>query len=176
MGSINNENYPPSWKIFLLGLFHILWAILCGMLIYQNWPANGAFDKMDEKNILYLVMLAGAAGSFIHSAGSFISFVGDKKLGATWFWWYILRPLIGMGVALVFFIVFRAGLLSGTNADINPYGLIALSTLAGMFSDRATLKLKELFETLFKPDDERKDKLTNIDSTDKDFEDPNSKG
>jgi hypothetical protein len=145
-------------------------------LIYRNWPSDGAFDKVDEKNILYLVMLAGAAGSFIHSAGSFISFVGDKKLGITWFWWYILRPLIGMGVALVFFIVFRAGLLAGTNADINPYGLLALSTLAGMFSDRATLKLKELFETLFKPDDQRKNKLDKNGSSDENFEKADSKG
>ena len=99
--TITNE-YPSRWKIFLLGLYHILWAVLCGILIYRNWPDKGAIEELGEKTIIYLVMLAGAAGSFIHSAGSFISFVGDKKLSITWFWWYILRPLIGMSVALVF--------------------------------------------------------------------------
>jgi hypothetical protein len=176
MEDLNNGNYPSRWKILLLGLFHILWAVLCGILIYRLWPNDGKLESIGEKNILYMVMLAGAAGSFIHSAGSFISFVGDKKLSITWFWWYILRPLIGMGVALVFFIVFRAGLMAGTNADINPYGLLALSALAGMFSDRATLKLQELFETLFKPDDKRKGRLAEDGSSDPNFDNPDSKG
>src|SRR5665648_29559 len=137
MEDISTYDYPPGWKIFLLGLYHIIWAVICGILIYKIWPDSGDIGEIGEKNVINLVMLAGAAGSFIHSAGSFISFVGDKKLSRTWFWWYILRPLVGMGVALVFFIILRAGLLTGTNAGVNPYGLIALSALAGMFSDGA---------------------------------------
>ena len=113
MADLSTNQYPSTWKIFLLGLFHILWALICGILIYKIWPITGRLEELGEKNTIYLVMLAGSAGSFIHSAGSFISFVGDKKLSITWFWWYILRPLIGMGVALIFFIVLRAGLLAG---------------------------------------------------------------
>ena len=51
-------------------------------------------------------------------------------------------------------------MLTNTNAaDLNVYGILTMSALAGLFSDRATLKLKEVFETLFKPKDERSDKL-----------------
>ena len=172
-----NNNYPSRWKVTQLGIFHILWALACGMMIYHKWPAADQMAKMADKDTILMVLLAGAAGSFIHSAGSFINFVGEKKLSITWMWWYVLRPFKGMGVALVFFIVFRAGLMAGTNAEVNPYGLISLSALAGMFSDRATIKLQEIFETLFKPNDQRKDKLIeDKGSSDKDFENPDARG
>ena len=146
-------------------------------MIYNKWPSADQMARMADKDTILMVLLAGAAGSFIHSAGSFINFVGEKKLSITWMWWYVLRPFIGMGVALVFFIVFRAGLMAGTNAEVNPYGLISLSALAGMFSDRATIKLQEIFEALFKPNDQRKDKLIeDNESPDKDFENPDARG
>jgi hypothetical protein len=176
MGDTENKDFPSRWKIFLLGFFHILWAIVCGVLIYLNWPTNNTGTPMNDQDTILLVVLAGAAGSFIHSAGSFINFVGEKKLSENWIWWYVLRPLVGMGVALVFFIVFKAGLLAGSNTEINPYGLIALSALAGMFSDRATLKLQEIFETLFRPNDQRKGKLSNGENPDSDFENPSARG
>jgi hypothetical protein len=146
------------------------------ILIYRNWPGKVEIENIDVKNLIYLVMLSGAAGSFVHSAGSFINFVGNQSLKVTWFWWYILRPFLGMAVAMVFFIIFRAGLLTGTNAGENPYGILALCTLAGMFSDMATLKLKEIFESLFRPKDDRKDKLINNEVEGKDFENPDSIG
>jgi hypothetical protein len=176
MEDISIELQPARWKVLLLGLFHVIWAVICGILIYQNWPDKVDLEKIDIKNYIYLVLLAGATGSFIHSAGSFISFVGAEKLKVTWFWWYILRPFLGMAVAMVFFIIFRAGLLANTKVDENPYGFLALCTLAGMFSDRATLKLAEIFEGFFSPKDERKDKLTDNGPNDKDFENPDSKG
>ena len=43
------------------------------------------------------------------------------------------------------------------------YGILSLSALAGLFTDSATLKLKEVFEVIFKPKDERQDKLTEPD-------------
>jgi len=176
MEDISIEVQPAKWKVLLLGLFHIIWAVICGFLIYQNWPEKVEIKEIDIKNFIFLVMLAGAAGSFIHSAGSFINFVGNKQLKVTWFWWYILRPFIGMVIAMLFFIIFRAGLLTGTKVDENPYGFLALCALAGMFSDMATLKLKEIFEGLFGPKDNRKDKLTDNGTNDKDFENPDSKG
>lgn len=50
----------------------------------------------------------------------------------------------------------------GTAGDVNPYGLIALGLLGGWFSKTTTDKLQEVFETLFKTDQdaERSDKLT----------------
>ncbi len=45
-------------------------------------------------------------------------------------------------------------------SSVNLYGILALSALAGLFTDNATLKLKEVFDVVFNPKDERGDKLT----------------
>ena len=53
---------------------------------------------------------------------------------------------------------------TGTNAkasELNPFGLVGVAALAGMFSNAATMKLGEVFDTLFKTKaaEESKDKL-----------------
>ncbi|MGB2695449.1 MAG: IPT/TIG domain-containing protein [Dehalococcoidia bacterium] len=65
-----------------------------------------------------------------------------------------------MGVVLYF--VFRAGLLTANAAatDTNPFGVLAIAALSGMFSKQATDKLDEVFKTLFRTEsDPRGDKL-----------------
>jgi hypothetical protein len=39
---------------------------------------------------------------------------------------------------------------------VNPFGVIAIGALVGMFADKAAQKLAEVFDTLFKADDTRK--------------------
>lgn len=115
-----------------------------------------------EQRIIILVLLAGALGSFIHAGTSFSNYVGQRKIEKSWIWWYLLRPIIGMSVALVFYLVFRGGLVNDTPIEtLNIYGVLTMSALTGLFTDRATLKLEEVFQSLFQPEDKRKDKLTN---------------
>ena len=169
-------NYPPLWKVNMIGIFYMVLIIILGILIYMLWPQydvnkdylpktnifNINLDLSFEQRTIILVLITGAIGSFIHSAGSFTNYVGEQKITSTWIWWYILRPFVGIAVAFVFYLVIRGGMLTNTNAkDLNVYGILTMSALAGLFSDRATLKLKEVFETLFKPKDERSDKLKN---------------
>ena len=48
----------------------------------------------------------------------------------------------------------RAGFLANTNTDakaINPFGFVAVAALVGMFSDKAILKLGDVFNALFQP-------------------------
>jgi len=121
-----------------------------------------------DAQVLILVMLAGALGSFIHAATSFGDFVGNKRLTTNWLWWYILKPFIGTVLAAIFYLCVRGGFLSAaTQADsINLYGITALAALVGMFSKQATDKLSEVFDTMFKTtpgggDLKRKDGLDN---------------
>ena len=169
------DDQIPKWKVNLIGSCYILLIIILGLLVYELWPQyNKDYDQYNpetcffwkmisltlEQRIIILVLITGAIGSFIHAAGSFTNFVGDKKLTKTWFWWYILRPFVGMAVAFVFYLVFRGGLLTNTQAEnLNIYGILTLSALAGLFNDKATLKLKELFDSLFQPKDGRSGKL-----------------
>jgi hypothetical protein len=115
-----------------------------------------------ETQLILLVLAAGALGSFIHALKSLADFIGNRTAQASWYWWYITRPFLGATLAFIFYAVLRGGFLTGTPADVkvvNPFGAIAVAALVGMFSDKATQKLAEVFETLFKADDRRTGKL-----------------
>ena len=225
--AINNDDIPAGSteptprQIILLGIYHILWVVICIYLIISRWPELTGKDSIAARDMIYLVLLAGAVGSFIHSANSFIGFVGNKKLTITWFWWYIFRPFVGMTVALVFFLIFNSDRLTGTGflttgktagpsieatapdstvttdkqpvtgendnpsatgkegetgTGGNPYGFLVMCTLAGMFSDMATHKLKEIAKSLFNYQDDRKDKMKDGENSSNDFENPASQG
>jgi hypothetical protein len=112
--------------------------------------------------------LSGALGSYVHVATSFATYVGNRSLEMRWTWWYILRPFIGMALALIFYFVIRGGFFpAGDNENlksVNLFGIAAVSGLVGLFSKHAADKLRELFDNLFrtvngKGDDIRKDKL-----------------
>src|ERR1700730_580590 len=119
-----------------------------------------------DLRIFFTVIAAGALGSLIHSLTSFADFVGERSLSSNWIWWFVLRIPVGLALALVFSVVLRGGIaipsLPGrTAADgatlaidatrlLNPYGIAAVSALAGMFSKQATDKLREIFDTVFR--------------------------
>ncbi|WP_436516301.1 hypothetical protein [Ekhidna sp. To15] len=144
-------------------------------LIYQLWPEftnqqtwresssvlGYDINVTAEKRVILLVILSGFLGSYVHITTSFSNFVGNGKFEASWMWWYILRPIVGMTLALIFYLVFRGGLFAGDTSatDLNLYGVLTISALSGLFSDRATLKLAEIYDSLFKPDDRREGKL-----------------
>jgi hypothetical protein len=123
-----------------------------------------------ELDLLWLVLLAGALGSFLHTAQSYSEFIGNRTLKISWAWWYCLRPFIGAGLALVFYAAVRGGVMavaSGSNAkaaELNPFGLVSVAAMVGMFSKAATTKLGEVFDTLFKSD-KPKDKDPLVGST-----------
>jgi hypothetical protein len=116
-----------------------------------------------EVRLLLLAMIAGALGSFIHAGTSFADYVGNRKLSSNWVWWYLLRPFIGMTLALVFYFVVRGGFISPSagGSDMNPFGIAAMAGLVGMFSKQAIDKLNEIFNSLFgsKGDAKRGEKL-----------------
>jgi hypothetical protein len=71
-----------------------------------------------------------------------------------------MRTPIGIALALLFYLVLRGGLIvpslpsatptTDTTHLLNPYGIGAISEMAGMFSKQATDKLREIFDTLFR--------------------------
>jgi len=112
------------------------------------WCLRTSFDE----RLILLVIVAGMLGSFVHAATSLADFRGNNNFNRNWTWFYMLRPVIGMSLALVFYFVVRGGFLttSGGAKDINPYGIAALAGMVGMFSKQATDKLSEVFGTLFR--------------------------
>jgi len=120
-----------------------------------------------EIDLLCLILLAGALGSFLHMAQSFTAFAGNRTLKSSWVWWYCFLPFVGGGLALVFYAALRGGLITVASSsavktsDLNPYGLVAAAALAGMFSEAATTKLGEVFQTVFQTSkaEQKKDPL-----------------
>lgn len=126
-----------------------------------------------ELDLLWLVLLAGCLGAFLHMAQSFSDYVGNRTIKSQWAWWYYFRPFIGAGLALVFYAAMRGGFMAiatGSNvnaSELNPFGLVGVAALVGMFSRAATMKLGEVFDTLFKTEaaKESKDKLAQTSQT-----------
>jgi hypothetical protein len=116
-----------------------------------------------DVDLMLLVLLAGALGAWIHVGRSYVDFVGNRVFRLSWIPWYLLHPLLGSGLALIFYLSVRGGFFTtNTKAnEVNPYGITAIAGLVGLFSKQATNKLAELFDTLFKTDKgkELKDKL-----------------
>jgi hypothetical protein len=185
-GPVVSEGRPaPRRQINALGIGLIVLALLLIVLLAVLWPADVAADAKGsapqaiglfgidivvslDVRLMLLVMTAGALGSFVHTATSFGDFVGNQKLAASWLWWYLLKPFIGMALAVIFYMAIRGGFLTagGSAGQVNVFGTAALAAMVGMFSKQATDKLSEVFDTLFKTsatggDAKRKDDLKN---------------
>lgn len=129
----------------------VTWQVLC-------WQR----DITQEAWLVLLVLFAGALAACVSALKSFADYAGESKLTQEWYWLYFARPLVGAGLAFIFYAVIRGGFLAGTAADIkavNPFGLVTVAALVAMFSDKALLKLSDIFDTLFKADDTRGGKL-----------------
>lgn len=104
-----------------------------------------------ETRLLLLVMLAGALGSSMHSLRSLYWYTGNRMMVWSWVAFYLLLPLTGAMLATIFYFVVRGGFFSSQASfdTTSPFGFAALSALVGLFSPQATLKLKEVAETIF---------------------------
>jgi hypothetical protein len=157
--------------IIALGIYFFVLSALLFYFLVSTWPIANAEKKLiastfflwdlpseTDTRLFLTVIAAGAVGSLIHTLTSFGDYVGNQRLSANWVWWFILRMPIGIALALLFYLVLRGGLImpssnGGTldTTNINVYGIAAISAMAGMFSKQATDKLREVFETLFRP-------------------------
>jgi len=135
--------------------------------IERSYVFGAPVDLAADVRLLILVLLAGALGSYVHAAQSFASYVGNARFKSTWTWWYVLRIPIGAALALFVYFVVRGGLAgtatgAGSADDLNLFGIMSFSGLAGLFSKQAADKLSEVFDTMFatKEDRKREDKLS----------------
>jgi hypothetical protein len=165
---------------FVFGVYMVSLNIVIVYLLFKIWPdrippadstetITALFGKIRwdmslEMRFLMIAVLGGALGSYIHAATSFVDYLGNRKFVRSWTWWYLLRPFIGVALALLIYFAVRGGLISASTgaSGLSPYGVAAIAGMAGLFSKQATDKLREVFETLFKTDHppDRSDKLT----------------
>lgn len=142
-------------KVGLTAYFVVLGLLLIIGVIAVGW--GGVALGSIEVHLATIAALAGGLGALVQSIASFITYAGERQLYSSWVWWYLMRPVTGSGLALIFYLAFRGGLLViSTSQDvlkpesINLFGVGAIAGLVGMFSKEASDKLKEVAEALFK--------------------------
>jgi hypothetical protein len=158
--------------IALLALVILALLVLAVYCLIAVWPVNltaaratvshvaGLRLVLDQEQRLFVVVaVTGALGGLLHSARSLYEYVGDRKLLRSWLLFYLSLPFIGGGLAVLFYLILRGGLVTGTAAQVNFYGFAAISALVGLFTPEAALKLKQIFGTLLAPAEPGQDSL-----------------
>ena len=160
---------PSPAARFRLGIYSlaILIAFLAVLVVLlPSDPAMGLGWRL-----ALLLAAAGGLGAGIHTATSFSHHAGVGTLGGEWSWWYVLRPVLGAGLGVLFVLVVTglgvSDALKNVPADDamrTLAGYLALAGLAGMFSRQAIDWLRGIFDSLFRaPDkDEEKDKAERL--------------
>lgn len=139
--------YTAAWIVFL-----ILFAIVTRMSLHT-------LDNL-TKLIIY-VSCSGGLGSLTLSMYSYSDHLGKGDFDLSFFWWYILRPFIGIiyGCFVFFFVVGGLMTLSGVSPETIIENLFnaktimfycALGFLAGYAEHAFSVQLKELAEAIFK--------------------------
>ena len=156
------------WVAVLLVIFAAL-SVLLFYVTITYWPptapADGqagdstinflgnTFTISRDKQLLITVALMGSLGAMVHVMRSFFKYVGERSLVWSWVASYFLIPFVGAGIALIMYVVLRAGLLGGVDgSEGNIWGFAAIAALTGMFSAQAASKLKTVFETILAPE------------------------
>lgn len=145
--------------VLVLEAYFVSLGVVTAFVLWRVWPADGGLEPVrllgdrvaisadPDARLLLIAALSALLGSFVHSATSFATYLGNHKLLRAWVGWYVLRPVIGMALGLVFYFLLRAGLVTTESAAaVNEFGVAALSALAGMFSKQAADKLEEVFD------------------------------
>lgn len=117
----------------------------------KDCPVHWLYKTSDQV-LFILAFLAGIIGSATHGISSLMDFRGNRRLFRSWSLWYFALPIVGGMVAIVFYITVRAGFIAGNGGTetINPFGIASVSVMVGLFTDKATTKLAEVFDTMFK--------------------------
>lgn len=116
--------------------------------------ANPAFytytcPPLSGKDVIWLMILAGALGAIVHGLRSFSWYVGNRQLVWSWIPMYFILPFVGAATSTVFYLIIRGGLMSGSTENENVFGLMAIGALVGLFSQPALEKLKSISEVIF---------------------------
>jgi hypothetical protein len=136
-------------------------------------PINGRWLNADpdilftnrETRLLILTSIFAILGSSSHGIASVTTWIGQNKLERSWAAWYFARPPIAVAIAIIIYLAFRAGFVSGGATAVSDFGVAVIGALVGLLTDEATIKLRDIFDALFgirKPDEERGDVATRI--------------
>lgn len=148
------------WGITLLAIVILALLALAVFFLVAIWPSgpHGKATSIElagrrlmltrEQRLFAVVAVTGALGGLIHSVRSLYGYVGNRILRRSWLLSYLSHPFIGGALAVVFYVILRGGLVTGTAAQVNFFGFASISALVGLFASQAAEKLKTIFSML----------------------------
>jgi hypothetical protein len=112
------------------------------------------------RTLILYTLLFGALGSVLHAIKSLVAFVGNGTFSSRWALFYFSQPYVGALMALFVVFIVKADLAASPRTPDNFVTVASIAVLAGLFSDTAAQKLKEIFDTVVGVGaDRRADKL-----------------
>lgn len=153
----SNKGY--NFRIWSLTVIMIFLSILMVYTLISFWPIDGeetvhyffyTTDVSYQNMLMIAILMTGGLGAMISTMMAFINDTGNQQLDNKGFIWYLMRPFLGMLLAIIFYFIVRGGFITGdfSQENINEFAFLAMAALAGMFANKATNKLKELFDNL----------------------------
>ena len=160
----------PAVGVVVIGLVLLLLfcVVMCGLVAF--WPAassspsatpislgfTSVADQDGQIRIFLFVAMAGALGGLVHSLRSFYWYAGNRNVLWSWLPMYMMLPFVGAALGVALYLGLRGGLLLQPSAGaggagatgVNPYGFAGFALLAGLFTEQAIQKLKDVFTTL----------------------------
>jgi len=129
---------------------------------FNLFGLSGWHVMWDETRLLLIVILCGFLGAMIYALRSIFWYIGHRMLVWSWLAMYIVIPIVGSMMAVVFYLVFRGGLFSPqtTVSQTSPFGFAAIAALVGMFIQQSAEKLKQIFETMMAKAEQGADSVT----------------
>lgn len=120
-------------------------------LILKQCPLSGL-------SFVGLVLIMGALGACLHGITSLAYHRGRNDFDEKWTLWYLYRPWVGGVLAMIFYLIINAGLISHIDSDDKKFfWILGISGLIGLFSKQALNKLSLIFDAIFAGD---KDKIS----------------
>ena len=113
-----------------------------------NTDPEIVFTNPEIRLVMFSIFF-GVIGASVHGIGSLTAWMSTRKLEAGWGVWYLTRPVIGAALAIITYLILRAGFVSGGPTAISDFGVAAISALVGLMTNEMTRKLRDIFDTLF---------------------------
>ncbi|PZC50316.1 MAG: hypothetical protein DK306_000044 [Chloroflexi bacterium] len=105
-------------------------ALRPNILLGLDWQVGG------EELLLIFVASIGVFFGCLAGLRTAATYVGRDRFDDRWWLWYLIRPLVGAGVAIGTVWILRAALLGeGSNLpDLNTFGVASIAAVSGLFS------------------------------------------
>lgn len=104
--------------------------------------------------ILILVAAGGFLGNMIYVSKSFTAFVGSGRFKRQWLLWYFVKPFTAMGLALIVYLALNSD-ADAAAKGVNINSIVAVAALTGLFTDIAMIKLRDIFEVIVRPSEDK---------------------